>query len=135
MDIHFYGSGCKLFEIKDTRIKGRFEDYILFEDYKFTVAICNYPTESLVTEKFTDPITFDCVPIHYGASKINKYFGDRCCIELTGDTEHDLAVIKDVYNNPDNYNYDMTYAKQQLYESYCYFPEMICREFNLNRPL
>jgi len=131
MDIHFYGSGCKLFEIKDSRIKGKFEDYKLFEDYKFTVAICNYPTESLVTEKFTDPITFNCVPIYYGASDVDKYFGDRCCIKLTGDIEHDLSMIKDIYNNPDKYNYDLSYAKQQLYEDYCYFPEMICREFKL----
>lgn len=131
MDIHIYGSGCELLQAKDDRIMGRYGDneYPIFEDYMFNIAICNYPSESLVDQKFLDPITFDCVPIFYGASKIEEFFGKECCVKLTGDSDADIEIIKNVYENPHEFYYDLSHAKFQLYEGDCYFPEFIVKEF------
>lgn len=129
MDVHFYGSGCDLFQVKDQRIKGKFADYEIYKEYRYTVAICNYQTESLVTEKYTDPISFNCIPIYYGATTVETYFGSECCVKLTGDVDEDIRIITEVYNNPGKYNYNLTMAKHELYEGYCYFPTAICREF------
>lgn len=78
------------------QLKAPFDDSVgtLFGHYKYSIAIENMQTDSYVSEKFNDCVMMNTVPIYLGARRINELYGEGCCIQLTGNLEGDIAIIR-----------------------------------------
>lgn len=103
LPIDIYGKGCSYYNIKDKRIKGAFNDEaIMFESYKFHIAIENYVTNHYFSEKITSSLMLGANPIYLGCSNIDAYFPEMV-IKLTGNIDEDMKLIEAVCNSPDKY--------------------------------
>ena len=124
LDIHIYGKNIKG-RYKDNRVKGEFKNKEPYEDYQFTIAIENTCSELYITEKYTIPIQYKCIPIYLGGSKIESVFGKNCCIKLTGELEKDVSIISKIYNNQDEYIISLENVKKELLEGNAHLPEFL----------
>jgi hypothetical protein len=130
MDIHIYGNGSEEHG-NDKRIKGKFNGQEPYDDYKYHICIENTPdTEYYVTEKFTNCIVSNTIPIYYGAEKVNEIFGDNCCYKLTGDISKDMKLITDIYNNSDKYTLNLNQSQHELFNGNAFLPEFLYKKFN-----
>lgn len=77
LPIDIYGKGWDRFVTYDNRIKGSLdleEKYKGLQDYKFSICIENCSEESYFTEKITDCILVNTIPLYYGCNHIQKFF-------------------------------------------------------------
>lgn len=113
MNIHIYGRCAGMYS--DTRVKGEInEKEKAFIPYKYTIAIENTSYNYWITEKFYDPILCDCVPLYWGADKIDQLFGNTSHIMLPKNIDGIMSMITDVYNNPDKHKKDTKVVKNML---------------------
>lgn len=132
MDIHIYGNGCKQYG-NDKRIKGSFKELEPYKDYKFHICIENIPnTDYYISEKFTNCIVTNSIPIYYGATEVDNIFGKNCCYKLCGDIDKDLKIISDIYNNVNKYIINLDEAKKELFQGKASLPEYLYKKFNKN---
>jgi len=124
MNIHIYGRGIKRW-YKDERVKGDFVGEEPYKDYYFTIAIENSNSDLYISEKYTNPISYDCIPIYLGASKIDRVFGDNCCIKLTGNLEKDVGIISKIYRKPNEQIINLDNVKKELLEGKGHLPEFL----------
>ncbi len=130
MDIHIYGNGSEEHG-KDKRIKGVFNELEPYEDYKYHICIENTPdTEFYISEKFTNCIVSNTIPIYYGAEKVNEIFGKNCCYKLIGDISKDMKLITDIYNNCDKYTLNLNQSQHELFNGRGSLPEFLYKKFN-----
>ena len=130
MDIHIYGNGSEEHG-QDKRIKGVFNELEPYEDYKYHICIENTPdTEFYISEKFTNCIVSNSIPIYYGAEKVNEIFGNNCCYKLTGDISKDMKLITDIYNNSDKYTLNLNQSQHELFNGRGSLPEFLYRKFS-----
>ena len=115
LPIDIYGRICKFITNQnDERIKGDFEEYEPYENYKFHICIENFRCESYFSEKIINPLLTNTVPIYLGCTKIEEYFGDNV-IQMSGDIKKDLQLICDIVNYPEKYqkNIDLELIKSK----------------------
>lgn len=137
MDVHVWGRDAEAFRPMDaasggdgSRIRGAFafgsgEPY---DDYEFTVVVENCVEENYVTEKFTNAVGRDCVPLYLGAPNAGDIFGRRCCVPLAGDLAADLAVVRRVYyDGLEPGEVDLDAARHELFRGRAYLPEFLAR--------
>jgi hypothetical protein len=77
LPIDIYGKGWEDYVGRDPRIKGSLdieEKYKGLESYKFSICIENCSEESYFTEKITDSILTNTIPIYYGCKSIEDFF-------------------------------------------------------------
>ena len=94
LDIDIYGNYWEYSSIKDPRIKGGLynkKDGLL--NYKYSIAIENCIEEGYFTEKLTDCILTDTIPIYYGCPNIEKYFSGIPVLSNLNDTDPIKKVI------------------------------------------
>ena len=78
------------------QLRDRFEDSVgtLLGKYVYCIAIENTRTGKYVSEKFTDCIMTDTIPVYLGAHQVDAIFGDGACIHLSGVLEDDMKIIR-----------------------------------------
>ena len=118
MDIHFYANGLnKIY--KDPRVKEFDWDIfgIPYEKYEYQIVIENIIDNYWSTEKLTNCVIKEIIPIYYGSKKSSLLFYPENSINYLGENlEENLEIIKEVYRNS---NYDSSLcksAKKVLYE-------------------
>lgn len=122
LNIHIWGRGCNKLGIKDDRLKGEFKEThgkIIFE-YKFIIHIENSESNDYISDKLPSCIAYNTIPIYWGAKNVDKYFGNKSCIRLSGNIENDINLLKDIHNNTDKYTYDLSNARKELFEGKAY---------------
>ncbi len=130
LDIHIYGTGSKEHG-NDPRIKGIFSDLEPYNDYMYSIAIENTPdTELYISEKFTNCIVSNTIPIYYGADKVNDIFGNDCCYKLCGDLNKDFELITNIYNNCEKYKLNLEKAQYELFNGNAFLPHFLHDYFN-----
>ena len=100
LQIDIWGRGCDTIHPKfrnDPRIRGEFKDKEPYIDYQYHIAIENFRHQSYVSEKFTNCLVCECVPIYYGAYKIEEYFPNSC-FKLAGNVDVDMKLIEAIYS-------------------------------------
>jgi hypothetical protein len=104
LPVDIYGKGCSFYNnTKDVRIKGEFKDEeLMFDSYKFHIAIENFITNHYFSEKIGSPLMLGTNPIYLGCVNIDNYFPNMV-IKLTGNIEDDMKIIESICNNPDKY--------------------------------
>ncbi len=101
LPIDIFGRGCKSLFEQDNRVKGEFHTSEPYQNYKFTIAIENFALSHYVSEKFIDPLTFNTVPLYYGASCMDVDFSNQF-IRLCGDITKDMELINFVITHSNN---------------------------------
>ena len=80
--------------------------YDIYAEYKFSVVLENYIDDYWFTEKICNAFANKCVPIYYGARRINKYFNRDGIIQI--ENLYDLPkIIKWL-----KYDLDWEYSKR-----------------------
>jgi len=103
LPIDIYGRGCVYYKnISDSRIKGNFQKYELYNGYQFTICIENFQTNHYFSEKITNPLLMNITPIYYGCKNIGSYFPDMY-LSLSGDVDQDIQLLHDIFKNPEKY--------------------------------
>jgi len=111
LPIDFYGRDMKVGEylgIKDDRIKGPFKERECYIDYKFSIAIENCISGFYVSEKYTNCIINNTIPVYCGSSKIQDIFGENFGIKMIGNITKDVELMTDISKNPEKYYRDLT---------------------------
>ena len=113
--VDIYGRGCGyLRKDKYNRIKGSFQHNEPYKKYQFTIVIENMKYPHYISEKFTTPLNYKCIPVYWGCSLIEKYY-PHSCIQLNGDIRHDILLIRDILKNPNKYLKDMDKALENYH--------------------
>jgi hypothetical protein len=116
LPIDIYGRGCMYYtNIKDSRLKGNFDDLEPYESYKYHIAIENFKTPHYFSEKITNSLLCGTTPIYWGCNNISGYFPDTT-YELTGDVLSDMNLLRMIFQNPDYYqkHIDMDTIKRKI---------------------
>lgn len=113
-----YGTGC------NRGIKFKAEG---LNDYCFSIAMENYDSPGLFTEKILDCILSGTIPIFYGPSDIGLYFNERGILRF-----ENLDQLNDILNNLsfEKYNELKQYALEnfEIAKNYIY-PEEFIKNF------
>ena len=118
LPIDIYGYATESEEYKkynDCRIKHSLEwsennpfGTIPFENYKFHICIENIISNNYFSEKITNPLRSNIIPIYYGCKKIDNYFNS--VIKLTGDINNDIELLNTIYKNQEQYVNNNSYS-------------------------
>lgn len=112
LPIDIFGSGADAYNT--IRSKGGFTDvHIPYHEYKYTIAIENSTSRDYITEKYTNPVYDNTIPIYFGASNVSEYFGNDWGISLFGDVDKDIQILKNIIANPNKFRVNLT---KSLYE-------------------
>jgi len=117
LPVDIYGRGSYSFKNQypnDMRLKGPFQDRELYQNYQFTIAIENVQESHYISEKFTNSLVHDTIPLYLGSPKITSFFGENSCIAMSGDLDKDILLISDICQFPEKYLIDLSFAKNQL---------------------
>jgi hypothetical protein len=117
MDIHFYANGLnKIYS--DPRVK-EFDWDIFgkpYEDYKYQIVIENIIDNNWSTEKLTNCIIKETLPIYYGSKKcLDMFYPDGLVLELDDNINLNFEKIKYCYYNMEYDNKITQEAKDKLY--------------------
>lgn len=103
LPINIYGRGCELYKnVNDIRIKGKFDNNEIYDEYMFHICIENFTTSHYFSEKIMNTLVSNTTPIYWGCKNIHSYFDDAV-INLTGDVGNDIELLKRICQNPDEY--------------------------------
>ena len=137
LDIDIYGRGCNFINknILNTykNFKGEFIEDEPYLNYKFHICIENVISDDYISEKFTNSIITNTIPIYLGANNANKYFGDSF-INLSGNLNSDILLLKDILSNINNniYNKNVNIGLNNLINGNASFINHILNLFNNN---
>ena len=104
LPIDIYGRGCifDIYKHGDSRIKGTFEKYELYEDYEFHICIENVQSNHYFSEKIINSLLTNTTPVYLGCKNIDNYFPENV-VHLTGQVDNDLKLLTDICANPSKY--------------------------------
>uniref|UniRef100_A0A6C0HYU1 Fucosyltransferase C-terminal domain-containing protein n=1 Tax=viral metagenome TaxID=1070528 RepID=A0A6C0HYU1_9ZZZZ len=104
LPIDIWGRGCETIKTNDSRLKYDFvqNSVIPYENYQFHICIENISLDHYFSEKIVNALLSECTPIYYGCKKIDEYFPDKF-VELNGNIENDISVIRNCIENPEIY--------------------------------
>lgn len=118
MDIHFYANGLnKVYS--DPRVKEFDWDIfsIPYEKYQYQIVIENIIDNYWSTEKLTNCVIKETIPIYYGSKKASLLFYPENSINYLGeDLEENFEIIKDIYHNGIYDDNISKKAKENLYD-------------------
>lgn len=119
LDIDIYGNGWENSGITDQRIKGTIKNKkegLL--DYKFSIGIENCVEENYFTEKITDCILSNTIPIYYGCPNIKQYISDIQELTNLDNTEQLIQILNsDSDKTISNFNKKQHATKFNLYSA------------------
>lgn len=101
-----------------TQLRDRFEESVgtLLGKYIYCIAIENTRTEAYISEKFTDCIMTDTIPVYLGARQVGDIFGNDACIHLSGILEDDMKIVRTLCMNCVPYR-DLTVYRKMMCDS------------------
>jgi hypothetical protein len=104
LPIDIWGRGCETINKSDSRLKYNFVQNSVkpYEDYQFHICIENICLDHYFSEKIVNTLLSECTPIYYGCKKIDEYFPEKV-IQLNGNIENDISVIRKCIENPELY--------------------------------
>jgi hypothetical protein len=118
MDIHFYANGLN--EVySDPRVKEFDWDIfsVPYEKYQYQIVIENIIDNYWATEKLTNCVIKETIPIYYGSKEASLLFYPENSINYLGeDLEENFEIIKDIYHNGIYDDNISKKAKENLYD-------------------
>lgn len=105
LPIDIYGRGCGFYN-QDSRIKGSFEKYEMYDGYEFHICIENIQSNHYFSEKIINSLLTNTTPVYLGCRNIETYFPDNV-VYLTGDLNRDMKLLTNIITNPEKYKKDI----------------------------
>jgi len=135
LPIDIWGKGSDQYKKQFPRhIKGEFDRYDEpYKDYQFTITIENSLSEYYMSEKLLSPISFNTIPLYYGASRVSDYLGDGWGFRITGVLKQDLALIEDILRTPAKFRLDLTKTMHEMEHGKAWFPRYLIDTFGSER--
>lgn len=124
LDVDVWGYGADEIRTHPNN-KGRFKTNEPYSEYKFILAIENFSSKRYISEKFTNAIGFDTVPIYWGGTEVDDVFGCPTHIKLTMNLEEDLNLIRAILENPDKFRLDISSVREELYHGRGHFANLL----------
>ena len=113
IDFDMFGSGWG--SVPDHRYKGEIENKVGgLESYKYSICIESMSEDNYISEKFTDAILTNTIPIYWGARNIGRFY-PKCYEELDILSDHCIDDLKAILNLPYSFDQEMFDAAKQLY--------------------
>lgn len=117
LNVDIYGRGClflsELYPNND-RLKGEFTcSKEMLEEYEYHIAIENFESPDYFSEKLMDPLICNTIPIYLGCKNHKKYFNNMV-IELSGNRNEDIEIIKDLIDKPREYDIDLEKVEKTI---------------------
>jgi hypothetical protein len=97
LPIDIYGKGWDAYTSSDTRVKGSLDlnsKYLGVQEYKYSIAIENTSEGDYFTEKVTDCLLVNTIPIYYGCNNINNFFKTPISLMSLDSVEEVASIIK-----------------------------------------
>jgi len=120
MDIHFYANGLNNV-YSDPRVK-EFDwsiFHVPYENYKFQIVAENILEKYWATEKLTNCIIKETLPIYYGSKHIaDDFYGKGTIPMLSDDIDMNMEIIRSIYYDAEAYENNrgiLNEAKNKLY--------------------
>lgn len=110
LPIHIYGRGSHHYP---SHSRGEFNSLELYDDYKFTVAVENFVEHNYFSEKVTNPIARNTVPLYLGAN-VDEYLGSEFGHRLSGQLDADMALLRQVLKHPEAYYVYLASALKEM---------------------
>jgi len=95
-----------IFSKNDSRIKGEFNKYEMYDGYEFHICIENIQSNHYFSEKIINPLLTNTTPVYLGCRNIDNYFPENV-VHLTGEPTQDMQLLTDICTNPDKYKKDI----------------------------
>jgi hypothetical protein len=112
MQIDIFGRGLK---VRDPRMKGEIGDKTEgLKPYKFTICIENLQYHSYFSEKFSDPLLCNSIPVYWGSPRMEEMFNPDSFVKLPNNLDGIMETITDIYNNPYKYEKDCSLGVEDL---------------------
>jgi len=106
LPIDIWGKGCDLISggNNDPRIKGEFSQnsVVPYAEYQFHICVENFSIDHYFSEKIVNALLSETTPIYWGSKKICEYFPEKV-IQLNGDIEKDIVIMRNCLENPGIY--------------------------------
>jgi len=113
LPIDIWGNGTTFYNnLGDSRVKTNFTwdtIGIMYESYKFHVAIENFTTPHYMSEKILNCFIYSTIPIYWGCVNIKQYIDDENLVLLSTDDniekriESDIKLLTEIIKNPNKY--------------------------------
>lgn len=132
LPVHIWGKGAAQYKDSHPWTKGEFEHLEPFEDYQFTIAVENNTSTAYISEKYTNAISCNTIPLYYGATDVQEYFGDNWGLRLYGSLDYDIRMIEQVLQNPHQYQMDLDAAHNELMKGKAAFAPFVKKLFGKN---
>jgi hypothetical protein len=119
LPIDIYGRGCDSLpeNIRNMpNIKGSFNKTEPYDEYIFTIAIENFPSNHYFSEKIMTPLMCETIPIYLGCKNIEQHLGD-IHIPLSGKLVNDFQIIVDVLQHPYKYMREIKTTKENVFDN------------------
>lgn len=130
LPIDIFGRGCSLIKKKDSRIKGEFNSMEeACKNYKYLIAVENTQSSDYISEKFMDCIYQNIIPIYWGGTNVEKYFGPNCCFKLSGNIASDIPMITQIIK--EEIPLDLSEARKHLFTGEAYLMKFLFSYFKL----
>jgi len=103
LPVDIYGRGCRQYSyLNDPRLKGEFTETEPYLSYVYHIAIENYETPHYFSEKITNTLLCETVPVYLGCKNIDSYFPKQV-IHLSGDIKNDMELLESICSQPEYY--------------------------------
>ena len=116
LDIDIYGRG---FNIPDKRYKGQLEyKHVGLMPYEYSIAVENSNEKNYVSEKFSDCVLCNTIPIYNGAPNVSEIYDDRFFKTIDLNSPTIIDDIREIIAIPapySNVNKDLYFNKYNLY--------------------
>lgn len=116
LPIDIYGNGCNEYmSSADSRVKGSFSHLEPYEEYQFHICIENFSLPAYFSEKITNALICNTVPVYYGCKQIDTHFPDSV-ISLTGNIHEDMHTLECIAKEPTQYHktIDIIHVKKTI---------------------
>lgn len=78
-----------------------------------------------ISEKFTNCIASNTIPVYWGGREVTRYFGDQCCWKLSQSMRDNMNLLQQIHDNHKDYLLDLTVARENLYEENAYLMKFL----------
>lgn len=133
LPVHIWGRGSAQYAAHQWT-RGEFTDLEPYEDYQYTIAVENVPSTCYISEKYTNAIACNTIPIYFGASDVVSYFGNNWGLRLYGDLAYDIRLIENIFRHPAQYQLSLDEAYYELKQGKAALGPFVLKQFGLLTP-
>lgn len=129
LPVHIWGRGSAQYATTHQWTRGEFTDLEPYEDYQYTIAVENVLSTCYISEKYTNAIACNTIPVYFGANDVVSYFGNNWGLRLYGDLTYDIRLIENIVKHPTQYQLSLDEAYYELKQGKAALGPFVLKQF------